>query len=353
VNRVEQMVRAVDHWQQRRTVPAFVFAVMKKFGDDNAGSLSANLAFAAFGAIFPLLLLLVTLLGLVLAGDPSLRQHVLNSALSEFPIIGSRLGSNIHALKARSTPALTLAILGLVWSSMSLSQAGLFTMAQVWNLPGPQRPDYVHRLLRSFGFLAVMGAGLVVTTALASFGTLSSETGYVVGAEVLALLVNIGQYILAFRVLTPRVIMTRKLLPGAAVAGAAWTLLQALGGFLVAHELRGASEVYGTFAIVIGLMAWVFLGVRLSVYAAEINTVIDRHLWPRSIVQPPLTKADRTSLSLQAEQNQRRPEQQVSVSFVEGVDPPGEGSRLSNEAGDRGNDNARAARLIRETSRSG
>jgi uncharacterized BrkB/YihY/UPF0761 family membrane protein len=95
----------------------------------------------------------------------------------------------------------------------------------------------------------------------------------------------------------------------------AWTLLQLLGGYLVGHQLHGASEVYGTFAMVIGLIAWVFLGVRVTVYAAEINTVIDRRLWPRSILQPPLTPADRESLRLQAIEEERRPEQRVVVSF--------------------------------------
>jgi len=203
VNRAERTVRRLDHWQQRRVVPAFVFAVIKKFGDDNAGVLAANLAFAAFSAIFPLLLLLVTVLGLVLADDPALRQRVINSALSEFPVIGGNIGDNIHALKRRSELALTLSLLALLWTSTGLSQAGLFAMAQIWNLPGPARPNYLHRLVRSVAFLAVMASGLVLTTALASFWTLSGQPGYVVGGEALTLLVNIGQYLLAFRVLTP------------------------------------------------------------------------------------------------------------------------------------------------------
>jgi uncharacterized BrkB/YihY/UPF0761 family membrane protein len=93
VNRAERVVRTIDCWQQGRPVPAFIFAVVKKFGDDNAGALAANLAFAAFSAMFPLLLLLVTVLGLVLAHDPGLRERVINSALSEFPVIGGNIGA--------------------------------------------------------------------------------------------------------------------------------------------------------------------------------------------------------------------------------------------------------------------
>jgi hypothetical protein len=80
------------------------------------------------------------------------------------------------------------------------------------------------------------------------------------------------------------------------------------------HFLKSASA-YGVFATVLGLLAWIYLAVEITVYAAEINVVLDRRLWPRSIVQPPLTEADRHSIALQALQNQRRPEEQVEVTF--------------------------------------
>jgi hypothetical protein len=94
-----------------------------------------------------------------------------------------------------------------------------------------------------------------------------------------------------------------------------WTILQAVGGYLIGHDLKNDSSTYGTFGVVLGLVAWVYLGSQLTVYAAELNTVLARHLWPRGLVQPPLTEADQKSLALQATQNQRRPEQEISVDF--------------------------------------
>jgi hypothetical protein len=73
--------------------------------------------------------------------------------------------------------------------------------------------------------------------------------------------------------------------------------------------------VYGVFATVLGLLAWIYLGVEITVYAAEINVVVARRLWPRSIVQPPLTQADRAVLAAQVLQNQRRDDQHVEVSY--------------------------------------
>jgi uncharacterized BrkB/YihY/UPF0761 family membrane protein len=129
--------------------------------------------------------------------------------------------------------------------------------------------------------------------------------------------VNFGEYLFAFRVLTSAPVPLRQLLPGAALGGVAWTLLQALGGFVVGRYLKNDNAVYGLFGIVLGLFAWVYLITKLTVYAAELNVVLARHLWPRSIVQPPLTDADRRSLTAQASQNQRRPEQRIEVTFDE------------------------------------
>jgi YihY family inner membrane protein len=318
VNPIERGARAVDRFQQRHTVPAFLLGVVKKFGDDNAGVLATNLAYSAFAALFPLLLLMVTILGIVLKNNPTLQHEILHSTLKDFPIIGAQLENNIHALQRGSTVALIVSILGLVWASTGLAQAGLFAMAQVWNLPGPQRLNYFKRLARSLAFLGVLALGIVLTTALAALGTFTSQHWYLIlAAEIAAVLINVGQYFLAFRVLTPNVVATRKLWPGAVFGGAAWTGLQALGGYFVGHQLKNSSELYGTFAIVLGLLAWIYLGVQISIYAAEINPVVADHLWPRAIAPPPLTDADRRVLTAQALQEQRRPEQRVHVTYAE------------------------------------
>jgi len=323
-NPVERPMRLIDRFQQRHTVLAVVIGVVKKFGDDNAGVLVANLAYAAFGAVFPLLLLLVTVLGIVLAHNPSLQASVLHSAVANFPIIGHQLVSNIHAVVRGSSIALTIALLLLVWASTGLAQGGLFTMAQVWSVPGVSRPNYWSRLARSLAFLGVLALGLIATTVLASFGVAKHSIALAVGLEVLAVFVNVGQYYLAFRALTPKAIAHRHLWPGAILGGIGWTALQLLGTYLVGHTLQHAEVVYGTFAIVLGLMAWLHLGVLLSIYAAELNVVIADHLWPRSIVQPPLTDADRRSLSAVIERNRRRPEVEVVVTFHDSPSGPAE-----------------------------
>jgi YihY family inner membrane protein len=321
MNPVEQAIRSVDATQRRFTPTAFAFGVVKKYGDDSGGVLAANLAYSAFVSLFPLLLVLVTILGLAAAVDASFRADVLNAVAGQVPLLGHTLTENVHTLRRSSIIGLVVGVIGLVWGSAGLAQAGLFTMAQVWNLPGPSRPGYVQRLGRAGLFLALLGGGVVVTTGLASLNTYALKGFFmVVLAEVLAAAFNVGMYIGAFRALTPKCVPTRGLLPGAITGGILWTVLQVLGTWLVHHFLHSDS-VYGVFGTVLGLLAWIYLAVEMTVYCAEINVVLARRLWPRAIVQPPLTEADRVSMALQALQNQRRPEQHIEVSFDDR--PPG------------------------------
>jgi YihY family inner membrane protein len=317
MNPVERVIRRVDAAQQRHRVSAFIFGVIKKYGDDNGGVLASNLAHSAFLSVFPLLLILVTVLVQAAASSPAFQADVLGAVSSQFPAIGSTLVGQITAMHRATTAGLVIGVLLLVWGASGLAQAGLFTMAQVWNLPGPARPGYLPRLARSALFLGVLAVGLAISMGLASLVTYGHHSaGVVILAQALAVVANAGLYLASFRVLTPKGIPARNLVPGAVAGGAAWTVLLALGAYVVHHDLRTAS-VYGIFATVLVLLAWIYLEVQVTVYAAELNVVLTRRLWPRTIVQPPLAEADRASMALQALQNQRRPEQCVEVTFTD------------------------------------
>jgi YihY family inner membrane protein len=323
MNLVERVARRLDAVQQRHTPVAFVVGVVKKFSDDNGGIMAAALAHSAFVSVFPLLLVFVTVLGLVAAHDPALRAAVLHgkgaafAGIShQFPIVGSQLTTNVHALQRSSAIGLIVGLLATVWGCTGLAQTGLFTMQQVWNLPGPARPGYFPRLGRCLLFLLVLGVGLVVTTGVTSLGVFSHQAAiWTVLLDVVAAIANGLMFLLVFRVLTPKGVPTSNLVWGAVAGGVAWTVMQALGNFLVGRYLHNDKSVYGVFATVLGLVAWMYILVEVTVYAAEINVVLTRRLWPRSIVQPPLTEADRAVMAVQALQNQRREEQQIQVTY--------------------------------------
>ncbi len=315
MNPVERLIRRADAAQRRRRGTAITFAVVKKYGDDNGGILAASLAHSSFIALFPLLLILLTVLGLVAAGHPALRQQVLAAVTRQFPLAGHELASNVSELRRSSVIGLVAGLAVLAWGAAGLAQAGLFTMAQVWNLPGPERPGYLPRLGRAGAFLGTLGLGVIVTTALSGLGTYEQMSwGAALLLGVASGVINVLMFGIAFRVLTPSAVETRRLLPGTVAGGLAWTLVQALGTYLARYLLH-VNAVYGVFATVLGLVAWLYLAVQIVLYSAELNVVLARRLWPRSIIQPPLTEADRIVLADQALQNQRRDDELVRVSF--------------------------------------
>jgi hypothetical protein len=95
-------------------------------------------------------------------------------------------------------------------------------------------------------------------------------------------------------------------MPGVAVAAGGSLVLQSAGGWYVDHAVNRASDTYGTFAVVIGLMSWFFLLAHLVLLAAEVNVVRARRLWPRSLTGA-LGPADRAALRTSAEAARRDP----------------------------------------------
>jgi len=317
VNPAEKAVRRIDAWQQRHAGPAFVFGVIKKFGDDSAGTLAALIAYYAFLSLFPLLLILITVLGLFFAHDASLQHRILNSAFGQFPIVGKQLAtSGLRSLRAGSTVGFIVGLLGLVWGSFGVSQAAQRAMAEVWNVPRVNRPGFLSRLGRSFGFLALLGVDVVLTTFLAGLVTIGhGALWFQALAGLVGVVVNIALYVAGFRILTPPSITTYLLVPGAVVAGIGWTILQYAGTVLVGHTLRHANQIYGYFGSVLGLISFLYLAAGLTVYAAEVNVVRAKHLYPRSLAPPPLTAADEAVLGAVVRESERRPEEKVDVEF--------------------------------------
>ena len=308
----DRIVRRVDRSHQRRPWIAFPYAVVKKFGDDHAGNLAALISYYAFFSLFPLMLVLVTLLGMLLEGNSELAERIQSSALANFPVIGDEISRNVHSIEG-SGLTLVIGIALALWAGLGVLKVMQTAMNTVWNVPFQRRPNFFKTLLRAAVMLLVLGVVTVAAAAAGSVAAANDNWLLSLAWVAISLSLNLLLFMLAFRILTAEDVSWGDVLPGAVIAAVAWTGLQAFGGYLVRHQLQGATETYGTFATVIGLLAWIFLGAQITLLAAEVNVVRKRHLWPRSIVQPPLTEADAKALTQYAEQEQRRPEQEVSV----------------------------------------
>jgi YihY family inner membrane protein len=322
-----QVVSSVDRFQRRHRWAAFPLAVVYKYADDQGGFLAALITYYGFLSLFPGLLLLVTTLGYVLADNPDAQQKILDSAFGNFPIIGSQLEHNISSLHG-SPVALVVGGLGLLYGVLGVGQAAQLAFNRAWAIPRSERPDPIRSRLRSFLFVIIVGLGLLVTTFLtglgASNGYLNSHASALVRVFVIvgSVLTNIALFLLAFRLLTARAVAVRDLIHGALVAAFGWQALQALGTTYLSRVVAHSSDIYGVFGIVLGLVAWIYLGATVTVFAAEVNVVRACRLWPRSLLAPftddrPLTSADERAYASYAEMRKQKSFETIDVQFDE------------------------------------
>jgi membrane protein len=285
---IDRPLGAVDRFQQRWPPLAFPVAVWSKFNDDQAGNLAALIAYYAFAAIFPLLLVLVTVLNIFLANNPSLRDTLLNSALSQYPVIGPQIKNSLGSIPGTGLPLAIGAAL-LLLGARGVAGAMQNAMCEVWGIPRKSRPGFPMSQVWPLVLMLTVGIGFLVTTFLSGLaggagGHFINGTVAHVGALLVSLVLNVGVFWLSFRIASLHRVPWRELVIGAAIAAFFWQVLQVVGGYVVSHQLHRASELYGTFGIVLGLMAWLFLQAEVTLYAAEADVVLARRLWPRSIL---------------------------------------------------------------------
>lgn len=315
-DRVGALVDAVDRRVRRHTFAAVLVAVLKKFGDDRGGQWAALVAYYGFFSLFPLLLVLTTVLGFVVQGDEGLQERILDSALAQFPILGDEIQRNLGALEGSSV-ALAIGLVGALWAGMGVVLTLQDAMNDLWDVPRRERPDFLRGRLRALLALLALGVAAMLSAALAALGAVSSIGALGILALAGTFALNTVVFGAAFRYLTVAQVGWRHVLPGAVTAAAAWMGLLALGSWLVARQLANASALYGFFAIVIGLLSWIYLGARVTLLSAELNVVLARRLWPRSLNPPPLTEPDRRVLAAQAEEEAARRDLDVHVDFHE------------------------------------
>jgi YihY family inner membrane protein len=313
-------VRAFDDAQQKHHWMAVPMAVVKKFSDDQGGSLAALVAYYSFFSLFPLLLVMTTILGFVFQHNISAQHNIENSVLGQFPVINQTI--KLHALTGRVS-SLVIGLITSLLGGLGVTSATQNAFDRVWAVPFKARADFLKSRLRGLALIGVLGILFIVATGVTGFTSGIHGPAGKVGAVLVGLAVNFVLFLAAFRFMTSAVVPTRSLWVGVTVAAAFWEILQYFGGYYVNHVLRHTSPLGSQFATVIALIVFLHLGAQVTLYAAEINVVLARKLWPRSLLGPPDVRADKATLEALAKVEERSEDEQIEVEFAPRTDVPG------------------------------
>ena len=315
----------LDRFQQRHPAAGFPLAVVYKYVDDQGSYLAALMAYYGFLSLFPLLLLLTTGLGLLLRDDPELQRRLLDSAVARIPVLGEELVRD--PLRLPGGRALVVGVLGSLYGGLGVAQAAQNAMNVVWGVPRNSRPNPLLVRLRSLQLLASVGIGLLAITVASELGRSAVRQVGVPGLEVVVALAagaaTAALFVHAFRAATARPLSRRDVLPGSVGAAAGLQGLQVLGGSYVSRVVDEADATAGVFAVVLGLLAYLFLVGVLVVLCAEVNVVRALHLHPRALLTPftdavVLTEADERAYTRAAQAQRNKGFETVEVRF----DPP-------------------------------
>ena len=314
----------LDAFQRRHPWAGFPLAVLYKYVDDFGAYLAALLTYYAFVSLFPLLLLLSTILGFVLSGDGSLQHQVLTSVLNQIPVINQDLAEPKHI--GGGLLGLFVGIVGSIYGGLGVAQSFQYATNTVWGVPRNNRPNPFKARGRSVLLLATAGLAFLGTTALSVVGT-SGAGALGIALKLVALaasaVVNISVFIFAFRFAAARPLSIRDVAPGAIAAAVTWQLLQSFGVIYVNHVVRHASATNAVFALVLGMLAFLYLSAMTVLLCMEINVVRVSRMHPRSLLTPftdnvILTMGDRRAYSRQAKAQRSKGFQRIEVNF----DPP-------------------------------
>jgi YihY family inner membrane protein len=314
MNAIQRTIDWFDQLQRRRKLLGFPLAVLKKYGDDQAGHQAALLAYYAFLAIFPLLLVLTTVVKVLVRGDDALSHKIINGATQYFPVVGDELQRNVHSLGG-SAWILAIGVVLTLFGARGVADILRNGINHVWQVPRYSRSGFPHNFLKSFATIAVGGAGLLLAPIISGYAVTVGGHGWL--ARLIALLITLGILYLMFLTLVKIALPTRvpvsDLRPAAIISTIGLALLQVAGSYILTHQLRHFNSLYGTFAVVLGLLFWLYLQAQLFFYALEVASVRALGLWPRALDQARLTAQDKKALRLYVLRNKFYAGSKISV----------------------------------------
>lgn len=278
-------LKRLDRLQQRFKPVAFAVAVIKKYSDDDGAYLAALITYYGFLSLFPLLLVASLLVDFSLHNYPELQDKVIQGINEYFPAISGTLQSSIQDVD-KSGLALFLAILITIYGARGGAATIRYSFSRIWEIPKDSQIRFPFSVLHSLLLVLVGGTGLVLAAVLSSYAAGATDAFiYRLIPFSISFLILAGVFYFVFSMSIGYKKPTRKdLLISALSAAIGVQILQLIGGYLMTHQLKSLDSLYGTFAIVLGLLFWLYLQAQILMLAAFAGVVHSKRLWPRKLL---------------------------------------------------------------------
>jgi membrane protein len=313
MNIIQNTVHRFNGFQQRHRKVSFVYAVIKKYGDDEAGYQAALMAYYGFLSLFPLLMVLTTVVTLVLSSDSELRRSIINGATQYFPLIGQSLEKSVHGMGGTSL-AIVVGVLFTFYGARGVADVFRSVVNHVWEVPYVRRIGFPWSLLRSLRMIVVGGIGLLAAPLISGYAAAAGHGPlFWLGSVAITFIILFGVFLYLIHTSLPSKTTFHNMWPSALMATVGLQILQALGAVLVTRQLKHLDSLYGTFAVVLGLLFWLYLQAQVIVYALEAGTVKALKLYPRSVEVEYPTAADKEAYALYSRRNQFHEEQETKT----------------------------------------
>lgn len=292
MNKLQQTADHFNTFQQRHRPLAFAVAVIKKYGEDEAGYKAALLTYYGFLSLFPLLLVLTTVTDSLVGSHSQLGATIIRGITNYFPLLGNQLSAHVQGLHKNGL-ALLAGILFTLYGTRGVAEAFRHGVQSIWLIPKARQDSFPVALLRSFSLIIVGGLGFILASALSGIAAAAGQGLLFRGVSIainLLILYWLFRFLLNFSL--PRHITAKETHSAAATAAVGLVLLQTLGTYLLARELKSLDALYSYFAIALGLLFWIYLQAQILYYAVEIAVVSSKQLYPRSMSAAHPTPAD-------------------------------------------------------------
>lgn len=294
MKQIDKLVGWVNGLQQRNSPLGFVYAVVKKYGEDNAGHQAALLTYYGFLSLFPLLLVASTLASTIGDNYPEAQRAITDGVTNYFPVLGDQLSNHINTLNKSGWP-LVVGLVVAFYGARGVADVFRQGVNAIWRIPKNKQDKFPKSWLKSFGIIVVGGLGLLGASVVSG---MAAAAGRGLDFRLLSVAINLfilfWVFVFLINFCLPKHVSAKEVRPGAAVAAIGLVVLQLLGGYILTRELRNLDALYSYFAVSLGLLFWIYLQAQVLYYAVEVASVRALKLWPRSLDSHP-TAADKRS----------------------------------------------------------